>query len=76
VVLDGAEHSGWSTAQEATVLTEMEQFLARHLPVPASPAPSAPDTAPPASAETPQPQTGQAGSAPTETVRAVPDSPS
>lgn len=79
VVLEGAEHSGWSTTQEATVLTEMEQFLARNLPVPPPPppAPSEPETAPPAaSTETVQPQTGQAGSEPTETVRAVPDSPS
>lgn len=32
VVLEGAEHNGWSTAQESTVLTEMEAFLARHMP--------------------------------------------
>lgn len=33
VVLEDAGHNGWSTAQEATVLEEMETFLARHLPV-------------------------------------------
>lgn len=41
VELEGAGHNGWSTDQEATVLTEMETFLARHLPV----APPVPDPA-------------------------------
>lgn len=39
VVMEGAGHSGWSTAQETTVLTEMETFLARHLPAVLPPAP-------------------------------------
>lgn len=37
VVLEDAEHNGWSTAQETIVLTEMESFLARHLPAAAPP---------------------------------------
>ncbi|MGZ9099990.1 MAG: alpha/beta hydrolase family protein [Brevundimonas sp.] len=44
VVLEGAGHDGWSTSQEATVLTEMESFLARHLP--ASPPPALASAAP------------------------------
>ena len=39
VVMEGADHSGWSTADETTVLTEMETFLARHLPATLPPAP-------------------------------------
>ena len=40
VELEGAEHNGWSRAQEITVMTEMEAFLREHLPV-AAPAVSA-----------------------------------
>lgn len=32
VVLEDAGHNNWSTAQETTALTEIEAFLARHLP--------------------------------------------
>lgn len=35
VELEGAEHNGWSRAQEITVMTEMEAFLREHMPVPA-----------------------------------------
>ena len=50
VVLEGAGHSDWSAAQETIVLTEMESFLARHLP--ASPPPTQAPTVP-ASPEAP-----------------------
>jgi pimeloyl-ACP methyl ester carboxylesterase len=50
VVMEDAGHNGWSTAQEALVLTEMETFLARHLPasVPARVSATAEAAAPPA----------------------------
>jgi dipeptidyl aminopeptidase/acylaminoacyl peptidase len=32
VVMEDAGHSGWSRADETTVMVEMESFLARHLP--------------------------------------------
>ena len=33
VPLEGEGHSNWDTDTEARVLTEIEQFLAQHLPV-------------------------------------------
>ena len=33
VILEGEGHSSWSKANETTALTEIETFLARHLPV-------------------------------------------
>lgn len=44
VVMEGADHNGWSTADETTVLIEMETFLARHLPATLPPAPPVPAT--------------------------------
>lgn len=46
VVMEDAGHSGWSTAQETIVLTEMEAFLARHLPASPPPAPASAASAP------------------------------
>ncbi|HYD28405.1 S9 family peptidase [Brevundimonas sp.] len=40
VVLEAAGHSDWSTRNDTTALTELEAFLARHLPA-APPAPAA-----------------------------------
>lgn len=44
VVVENEGHSGWSTRNEALLLTEVEAFLGRHLPVgpPAAAAPAAP----------------------------------
>ncbi|HYC99420.1 S9 family peptidase [Brevundimonas sp.] len=41
VIMEDADHSDWSTAEESLVLTEIASFLGRHLPVggPAAPAP-------------------------------------
>lgn len=77
VVMEGADHNGWSTADETTVLTEMETFLARHLPAapPPVPVPATVEAREPAPGPA-QPHSGQSGSAATTTVRAVPASPS
>lgn len=47
VVLEDEGHSDWSTRSETLVLTEIEAFLARHLPVGAAPA-ATPDVGAPA----------------------------
>ena len=75
VVMEDEGHSNWSTRNETLVLTEIEAFLAAHLPAASAPAPSVqPETV--AAGAKPRPQTAQAGSAETEAVRAVPASPS
>ena len=75
VVMEDEGHSNWSTRNETLVLTEIEAFLAAHLPAASGPAPSVQPETVAAGAE-PRPQTAQAGSAETEAVRAVPASPS
>ncbi len=57
VVMEDAGHSDWSTAQETIVLTEMEAFLARHLPASPPPAPVSAETAsaPPTESAAPAP---------------------
>lgn len=45
IELENQGHNGWTTTTETRVMTEMEAFLARHLPVgtpPSPPAPAAP----------------------------------
>lgn len=57
VVMEGADHSDWSTAHETMVLTEIETFLARHLPAEIPPVP----IAPPAEADAEALETAPAG---------------
>jgi pimeloyl-ACP methyl ester carboxylesterase len=57
VELEDAGHNGWSSAQEITVMSEMETFLSRHLP--ATPiAPPAPAAVAEAAAPAPAAQDG------------------
>lgn len=58
VVMEGAGHNDWSSAQQTIVLTEMESFLARHLPASPPPAPVSTKAAPEPPTESAAPVAG------------------